>query len=266
MTISDSPTELFSRLDVPAASPADLSYSCGHSVALSENYVVFGCPGFKEFTNEFGAVIVYDRRGSLAGAPFLKLPFPAPALPAKFGSALSINAAGILAVGSGFGFVVLYNLRGERPDESFQTLGPDLTLDPVNDSFGLSVAINEVNFVAIGAIKQGGNRGSVFLYTNLNTAPVEIPAPSSVTDCDSDGCEFGFSVALFGNTLVVGAPGSNQKGGRAFVYKDVTAENFQDKVQSLNLLDNPLPDSEYGRSVAITNGTLHRWRFLHLAL
>lgn len=251
-----SQTKLTSQLDAPAPAPG---FKCGHAVALSEKFAVIGCPEFKKYDKSSGrysgrssgAFVVYDR-GNLSSVPFKKEydPMTEDSDHPEFSSALSINAAGKLVVGSRAGFVEIYELKSTQPGRPTLRLRPNLASKV--DNFGMSVAINDDDVVAVGAVKQDG-KGAVYLYRNLNTSPEEIPAPAAVSNCVSaSGCQFGFSVALFQNTLFVGAPYS-QQGGMVFVY-DLTLVDYQAKVKRLpgNILDG----SEYGRSVAVANGAV----------
>jgi len=167
-----------------------------------------------------------------------------------FGTSLSVNAGGILAIGSKIGSVILVNLSNTIPDLLLtSTLG--------NGFYITDVALNDniPPLLAVGAIKEAGDRsGSVFLYTditNTDAVPVEISAPPAA-NCGS-GCLFGFSVALFDRTLVVGSPGTGNSAGRAFVY-DLDQENFAQKVQSLPA--SPPTNALFGSSVAIADGAV----------
>ena len=225
-----------------------------------------GCPGYKDFengsypNNEIGAISIY-RRGKGFISP-LKISFKGdPDANAQFGTSVAINSEGKVAVGTRIGIVELYDQKQKDgpPNVPFRVLGGDLNLDPVPDNFGWSVALNDDDWLAVGAIKQDGGNGSVFLWRNLNTEPEEIPAPAAAReDCRSlvDGvyvkgnCEFGYSVAFSGKNLVVGSRSTRRQAGRAFVY-DLTLDDFKDKVQSLPA--NPPDGSEFGFSVAMTD-------------
>ena len=159
--------------------------------------------------------------------------------------------------------VALFGIDGENPNQPFLTLPK--SRDGIRDepgNFGWSVALNDDNesMLAVGAPKQRQNgeaAGSVFLWKDIlsDDDPVEIEAPSLATEsCDgTDGCQFGYSVALSGNTLVVGSPGTRDKAGRAFVY-DMTKDKFEKKGEQLPA--NPLSKSELGFSVAIRDGAI----------
>jgi hypothetical protein len=139
-------------------------------------------------------------------------------------------------------------MNESRPQDAIRILS--LTgANPTGDNFGWSVAMNEQKTLAVGAIAQDG-RGAVYIYRNGNydATPEKIPAPSSV----SNNGNFGFSVAFYQNTLVVGAPyssvGGRQNAGMAFIY-DLNLNDYVNKVQSLP--SNPTSNAEYGRSVSI---------------
>lgn len=215
-----------------------------------------GCPGYKDFIdgsyseNQIGAVSIYNRGFTTP----LRIQYQQE-VDAEFGTSVAINSAGIVAVGTKRGFVELYDQEGSPPNVPFRTLGSDLVLEPVSDSFGWSVALNDDNWLAVGAIKQDSGKGSVFLWRNLNTDPEEIPAPSAAREnCrsqDGEGfCEFGYSVAFSGKNLIVGSPSTQNQAGRAFVY-DLTLDDYKDNVQALPA--NPPEGSEFGFSVAMTD-------------
>ena len=219
---------------------------------------MIGCPGFRDFrdgtylTNEFGAVVVFLTEAIPSSQ--LRITYDGPD-PAQFGSSVSVNAAGYLAVGSRRGTVTLYNLSENPPNVPIRELQPGL--NPLEDNYGWSVALNDdvPPMLAVGAIAQNNGEGAVYLYRNINTSPEVISAPDAATEnCDSeDGCSFGFSVAFSGKTLVVGSPNTRSKSGRVFVY-DLTLDDFQDQVRSLPA--NPPGGSLFGRSVAISNGAI----------
>ncbi|KAL7493494.1 hypothetical protein ACHAWT_006042, partial [Skeletonema menzelii] len=267
---------LKSGLPTTKPTPDNLDFDCGHSVALSNDFAVLGCPGFRKndedsgyFSNKNGAISVYTR--DFTGTNPVKIP---PLLidfdtdiPAEFGTSVAINAKGIVAVGTKWGFVEVYNVDSEQsPTKPLYVLGNELDLDgvqPRDSGFGWSVALSDDDqpMLAVGAIKQkqnGKKTGSVFLWKNLETSPYEIKAPLSATiDCDDiEGCEFGYSVAFSGNTLVVGSPYSYGKAGRAFVYNDVRVDDFEEEVQNLALTANPPAGAMFGYSVAVANGAI----------
>jgi trimeric autotransporter adhesin len=101
-----------------------------------------------------------------------------------------------------------------------------------SDDFGNSVAITgsggDAEFIAIGdpehTVGSNANQGDVYIYSYSGSTwseTAELTAPSG-DDADAANAYFGSSVALSGDTLVVGAPyatvGSNAQQGAAYIY------------------------------------------------
>ena len=85
------------------------------------------------------------------------------------------------------------------------------------DEFGCAVAMTSTT-LAIGACHKGGFAGTVYLYSrsgNLWRLQAELPAPNVTAGSHN---LFGYSVALSGSGLLVGAPGQNAATGAAYVY------------------------------------------------
>ena len=131
------------------------------------------------------------------------------------------------------------------------------------DGFGESVASNYGN-VAIGAPYENGT-GAVYLYDGVTTANESIStyAYGSLIHVFADpnpepGDEFGASLAVVGNELVVGAPGSSLSGpgdGVAYVF-DANDESttFGDVLATLTIPDpGALNDAQFGAAVGATN-------------
>lgn len=131
------------------------------------------------------------------------------------------------------------------------------------DGFGESVASNYGN-VAIGAPYENGT-GAVYLYDGVTTANESIStyAYGSLIHIFADpnpepGDEFGASLAVVGNELVVGAPGSSLSGpgnGVAYVF-DANDESttFGDVLATLTIPDpGALNDAHFGAAVGATN-------------
>ena len=125
------------------------------------------------------------------------------------------------------------------------------------DGFGESVASNYGN-IAIGAPYQNGT-GQVYLYDGVTAANAAnstytygqlIPQP--FTDPNPElGDEFGASLAVVGNELVVGAPGSSLSGlGDGVVYvfdANVESTTFGQLLATLTLPNAAtLTDAQFG--------------------
>jgi hypothetical protein len=196
-----------------------------------------------------GAILINDLNSGISGTTTILSPKPDEV--SEYGTSVSINNSGLLAVGTRNGRVYIHNLNDSNPSLPRDSL-------PGGGDFGWSVALGDDGTLVVGAPQQDGNgKGAVYLYRNGNFAnsPVTINAPSAV----SNGGQFGFSVALDGNTLVVGAPESSVAGrvsaGTAFTY-DLNLSN-DDLVNQARALDaNPNEKAEFGRSVSITSGAI----------
>lgn len=86
----------------------------------------------------------------------------------------------------------------------------------LGDLFGISVAVYG-NTVVVGASGANTNSGAVYIYTRgtsgwPTTPTVTLPAPA--------GGNFGKSVAISDNTIVVGANNSNGGDGAAYIYTE----------------------------------------------
>ena len=88
---------------------------------------------------------------------------------------------------------------------------------------------------------------------------LHLPQSKLTADDGADDDEFGYSVAIDGNTAVVGAPGSNSNAGAAYVFVFTEADDDDDGVWSqvakLTASDGAAND-EFGISVAIDGDTI----------
>ncbi len=132
------------------------------------------------------------------------------------------------------------------------------------DGFGDAVASNYGN-IAIGAPYQNGT-GQVYLYDGVTAANAASSTykygqliPQLFTDPNPEpGDEFGASLAVVGNELVVGAPGSSLSGpGDGVVYvfdANVDSTTFGQLLATLTLPNAAtLTDAHFGAAVGTTN-------------
>jgi len=243
----------------------------GISVTISGKQVVVGSPSYYNP----GRVYVYDVSSQTPTAPVFTLRNPAPQEDVDgdfFGMSLAISGR-LLVVGAVYddtgqadaGSAYVYDLVSGTPTEPVATLnnpGPTMY-----DHFGFAVAISgSRGVVAVPRADTGPadnpeaiDSGSLHIYDFSSATPEEVVAtlndPGPAPD---DG--FGWSVALSGTLLAVGAPGPRGLGdakgaqfGSAYVYRLGAGE----AAGPLFTLTNPDPALEdlYGASVAIS-GTL----------
>ena len=110
--------------------------------------------------------------------------------------------------GSTSGSVYVYNLDGTGEVKITAS-------DAAGDSFGNSVAIGN-NKLVVGSPyddDDGSSSGSVYVYNLDGTGEVKITASDAAA-----GDNFGFSVAVGSNKIVVGSIDSNNDSGSAYIY------------------------------------------------
>lgn len=168
----------------------------------------------------------------------------------EFGRAISIS--GDLAViaarkedGAGNNRGAAYVIDFITGDEKFKLTASDTANE---DRFGQSVAVSG-NIAVVGADQKNGMgtyRGSAYLFDVTTGSELHILSPSVV----EDNAYFGFSCAIDGNSVVVGAPDEDAGGsdrGAVYVFNAATGA----QIWRLTASDGE-DDDFYGHSVAIT--------------
>jgi len=211
---------------------------CGHSVALSGDYLVFGCPGRgsndKNADNEAGATWIYKKHNNQewVGETFFPSLPPAVADGGRCGTAVDVVTSflptspfSVMAVSScpgfdsGKGVVRVYAFDGNE-----WSLNPDISAsDGANgDSFGSALALTiSCDFVppagisclprlAVGApTKQHGNAilaGAVYVYAGNDLNETDIFTHESPSTFGAT--LFGISVDINSSQLLVGSSGA----------------------------------------------------------
>ena len=212
----------------------------GHSVAITDSLILAGRPTFK------GEVLVLDAKTG-AQRRVLRAPLPLFAFD-DFGRSIAAGGNQALVgapVVDGRGAAYLMNLSNGAVVRSLQPV----TVAP-GDRFGDAVAMTGRYLVVAAPSTDdaaGMNQGAVYVFDALNGNLLHrLLAPDAAAE---DG--FGYSVAVSGHYIAVGAPGKNGSQGRAYVF---------DAVSGLSL---GLPDpvaiaagNKYGNAVAISGGKL----------
>jgi hypothetical protein len=127
------------------------------------------------------------------------------------------------------------------------------------DQFGVSVSISG-DIVVIGARGNDGFRGGAYVYKKPVGGWVDMTETAKLTASDSAASQvFGSSVAICGDTIVVGADGDTENGfksGAAYVFEK-PAGGWTDMTETAKLLasDGAAYD-DFGASVAISGDTV----------
>ncbi|MBN1887593.1 MAG: tandem-95 repeat protein, partial [Thermoflexales bacterium] len=241
------PTEPSSSGGMVSAGDAnlfDLSGSFGAAVALSGNTLVVGAPDWEiggDVPTPVGAAKVYTYTYDEMGPPYytwtalpITLTAPTPTELARFGASVDIDGDTIV-VGSQAedigdqveeAYVFLRNEGGDNAWGQVATLSPT---GVVSGGFGASVVISG-DRIAVGAplTKVDGNaeQGAVYVFLrDYDPDNPGTPSPDNwglaavITRADgAAGDQFGRSLALYDDTLVVGAPGDVSIASHAYVY------------------------------------------------
>ncbi|MDH3501298.1 MAG: hypothetical protein OEL69_02170 [Nitrosopumilus sp.] len=193
----------------------------GYSVTISDNNILVGAP---RDNSDTGSVYLFDTSGNLLQT----FENPTPDSGELFGYSVAISGNNIL-VGAPEDFIT------DTPEETrsvylFHTPGNNILV-------GAAEFSNVENFT--------DDTGSVYLFdTSGNLLQTfENPTPDS-------GELFGYSVAISGNNILVGAPGDNSDTGSVYLFD--TSGNL------LQTFENPTPDSGelFGLSVAISGNNI----------
>jgi hypothetical protein len=141
-------------------------------------------------------------------------------------------------------------ILSEASFEQFKLVAADAAED---DDVGKSVAIDG-NTVVIGAPYRG-NRGAVYVFRTSDGGATYVEvAKLTAADASSDD-SFGWSVAIKGNTIVVGARGDDNYRGAAYVFRTLDGGATYSQVAKLTASDRATWDN-FGVSVAIDGDTM----------
>jgi hypothetical protein len=266
----------------PTEGPPLINYRFGNSISISGDTLAVGAWGSHQngvgVADASGVVYVYTA-GNYESAP-VKVANPSEGPPLadyRFGWSVSISGD-TLAVGAyaaaqngvgtadGSGCVYVYE-NGNYESAPVKVANPSEGAPLANYNFGWIVSISGDTLVvgAIGATQSGvgtaNQSGCVYVYSNGNytSTPTKVASPSEGSPLT--GYNFGYSVYISGDTLVVGAIGAPQNGtgsadnsGLAYVYKN---GNYDTTPTTLTILDaTPVSDYSYGAVVTADGNTV----------
>ena len=226
------------------ASDGAASDKFGDSVAVGNNKIVVGAYADDNGNgSNAGAVYVYD----LDGTNETKITASDGDANDRFGSVavgsgrIVVGAYGDDDNGSFSGSAYIFDLDGNQLAKITASDGA------ANDNFGFSVAIgnNKIVIGAYGDGDNGSNSGSVYVYDLDGTNEVKITASDGAADD-----EFGDSVAVGNNKIVVGAYGDDSLTGAVYVY-DLDGTN-EVKITA----SDGAADGQFGYSVAVGNSKI----------
>ena len=129
--------------------------------------------------------------------------------------------------------------------------GPVLTPSDAaaGDAFGVSLAISGSTLV-VGAAGKDSSRGAAYVFVDTNkgwSQQAELTASDATA-----GDRFGYSVAISGSRVVIGAPSKNSRAGAAYGFLLSGSTWFQQTEISAS---DPAADNYFGDSVAVSSAT-----------
>ena len=192
----------------------------GNAVAVGNDKIVVGVKDDDDNGSSSGSAYVYD----LDGTGEVKITASDGAAGDQFGSSVAVGNDKIVVGafqddddGSDSGSVYVYNLNGTGETKITASDGA------AGDQFGVSVAVRN-NKIVVGAkgddVGSNTNQGSVYVYNLDGTGETKITASDGAA-----GDQFGVSVAVRNDKIVVGASGATSNTGAVYVYNlDGTGE------------------------------------------
>jgi len=220
--------------------PSSISVGCGR--------IVVGGKTYSQVSTDRGRVHIYDLDGTevqtIAGSNDNGL----------FGSSVSINS-GIIVVGepgNSGGIAHMFDLFGMKLGQ-LDRLSVGSTPE-----FGYSSAIG-ANRIAVGApndetfdqfgTASGQQVGAVHLYDLYGNYLKKIRAP-----IPTSGQKFGYSIAISGNTIFVGAPGDGTVTATVYTY-DLEGNYKEQITKTIHSMNTQITDN-FGESIAVGHGRL----------
>ena len=235
----------------------------GISVAVNGDNVVVGLGAL--YVSNAGAAYIYNRNQGGTGQWGLAATLNDPAATAgdAFGNSVAVNGGTVVVGAKGTsnnqGAAYIYSLS-----QSSGSWGLAASLnDPAataQDVYGESVAVDG-DTVVIGADSHGGmgRAGLAYIYSRNQGGAGAWGESASVSDpAASDYDEFGESIGLNGDTLVVGAPGTNAAEGAAYVFSrnQGGAGTWGEAASLIDTTGSFNDNHDFGSSVAVDGDTV----------
>jgi hypothetical protein len=248
------PTVPIATLDDPEPSEGDFF---GYRVAISGTRVVVTAYYGDGMSLEAGSAYVYDMAGATPAVPVLRLSKPAPSAYDYFGGSVGISGARVVigatgddTAGSSHGAVYVYDLSSATPADPVMAIHPPEPL-PNGGFFGFPVAISGMR-VVVGAKKASDDR-RVYAYDLASDTPM-VPVATLQKPGLREYDDFGYSVAIAGTRVVVGAHSDDTGppvGGKVYIFDLQSATPLRPVVTLIN--PTPAVGDAFGNPVAIFN-------------
>ena len=233
--------------------------SFGDSVAVDGDTMVVSASGYDD---DMGAVYVFTRQSG-AWTQVVKLTASDGAAGDYFGYSVAVDGDTVVvgafeaenSTGAAYVFTEPANGAGWAHATEAKLTASD---GDDGDEFGVSVAVDG-DTVVVGADQNDG-QGSTYLFTEPNSGWHDATQTAKLTAFDGDdGDEFGVSVAVDGDTVVVGADQNHHQGtasGSAYVFTEPNG-GWADANETAKLTPSDGAANDYfGNSVAVDGDTV----------
>ena len=165
----------------------------------------------------------------------------------RFG--LSMSGQYMIAVVPSFKLLRIY----KKDDSSTILQFFDETASGATTTFGNSSCMNE-NYIVVGDQAKTSNTGQIYIYEKTGTDTWTEYANNPVQlDIDNEQDFFGSSVAVDGDSIIVGAMGDNNKKGAVYIFQKDIDTGIWEQTQKLFASDG-LENDQFGESLSASSG------------
>jgi hypothetical protein len=226
----------------------------GHSVCINGDAVIAGAPD----DDARGSVYRFERNqdGADVWGQVDKLVSPDTAAGDHFGYSVTLSGrhsiVGAWGSDGGSGIAHVFARGNVYWSEKANPIASDGAPD---DYFGTSASISG-DTVVVGASRDDSYRGSVYVFKRNQGGANSWSQVTKLTALDGvSGDRFGSSVAICGDTIVVGAPGDDGYQGSAYVFRrNEDGPDAWGQVAKLTASDGVAGD-RFGSSVSLSGDT-----------
>ncbi|MBN1953200.1 MAG: T9SS type A sorting domain-containing protein [Bacteroidales bacterium] len=243
----------------------DMGDALGYSVAVSDSYIAGGALYARPTVSAAGAAYLFQKpqTGWQDATETAELMAKVPQTGDQLGISVAITGDQVLAganqrqdQGLNSGAVYCYRKPADEWADAFQTekILPVPHINNVDEEYGSSMDVAG-GYAVVGAPGYKQNMGCAYVLRNTGSA-WEIEATLTTANPDR-GSEFGTSVAMYEDMIVVGAP-LYENTGAAFLYK-MPSTGWKDTTESVLILSAASNDYDrfggavdiYGNMIAV---------------
>ena len=228
----------------------------GHWVSISDNNVLIGARNDDIDATDAGAAYLFD---AVTGDLLQTFQNPTPEIGDQFGSSVAISGNNVLIAArndntdaTDAGAVYLFDAVTGDLLQTFQNPTPE-----IGDHFGFSLAVSGNN-VLIGAIGDGAGEEYLYFFKTGSEAGAAHLFDMTTGDLlqtfqkntPVTGDQFGFSVAISGNNVLIGAIGDDagaDDAGAVYLFLENTEGTCGDGTELVNgicRVNEPTPEPE----------------------